>query len=128
METASATDYDAGIIFIIDHYCDENMTGALAGLVFWSFCLFDIIVFTILLPSWLNKKKVEIEGGEIDETGLKGQPEDISRDKSPLKPSQEPELIQVAFGLLVMIGIIYLIWFFSTGQWVPCISIGQDPC
>ena len=60
------------------------MTGALAGLVFWSFCLFDIIVFTILLPSWLKKKKVEIEGGEIDETGLKGQPEDISRDESPL--------------------------------------------
>ena len=99
------------------------MTGASAGLVFWSFCLFDIIVFTILLPSWLKKKKVG-----IDETGLKGQPEDISRDKSPLKPSQEPELIQVVFGLLVMIGTVYLIWFFSTGQWVPCISIGQDPC
>ena len=67
-----------------------------------AFCLFDIIAFTILAPLWLNKKGSGKEGGGKDES------------------SQDPELFDYAFvlfGLLGIIGALYVIWLLFTSPW-----------
>tara|TARA_Y100001970_G_scaffold236883_1_gene296950 strand:+ start:816 stop:1034 length:219 start_codon:yes stop_codon:yes gene_type:complete len=67
-----------------------------------AFCLLDIIAIIVLVPLWLNKKKVEKEGGGKD------------------GPSDEPELFDYAFGLFGLLGIlitVYVIWLFFTTPW-----------
>ena len=98
------------------------------GLLFWAFCLFDIIVLPILLNNWLNKGKVDTELARKDQHWNKGRPEDISGNKNTSEPNSLDELVGFISVVMGLVMIVYVVWFFSTGQWVPCIGFGQEPC
>ena len=56
------------------------------------------------------------------------QPEGSNGEEAISESSDHVDFFDNFYVVMGVIGTVYLIWFFSTGQWVPCISIGQDPC